>query len=140
MNLYEAHRPWRSVGTWISSTLVASVVFWACFSTCVSGCIDAPLPEGEPQARVVTSWDPLQCGDPHRVVLELEDEDGHQLARSVPCEAGAITIDIAHWGIYQGRLYAWTLPTESQAEIRAETKVRLEVDAPVIFWTVDTPR
>jgi hypothetical protein len=53
---------------------------------------------------------------------------------------GAHHIDIAHWGIYQGRLYAWTLPAASQPEIRAETKVRLEIDAPVVFWSVDTPR
>lgn len=136
MNLYELSHPWRSLATWIGSTLFASCVFWLCFGTCVSGCVDTPLPDLEPQARIVASWDPLACGDPHRVVIELEDEDGAQVSRSVPCEAGGVTIDIPRWGVYRGRVYAWTLGPE----IRSVVHVRLEVDQPVIFWTVETPR
>ena len=33
-----------------------------------------------PASRLVPSWDPLACGTPHRVVLELEHEDGHELS------------------------------------------------------------
>jgi len=136
MNIFELPYSWRSLTTWIGSTLFASAVFWLCFSTCVSGCVDTPLPEPEPQARIVATWDPLLCGDPHRVVIELEDDDGAKLSRSVPCELGGVTIDIRHWGVYIGQVYAWALGPE----IRAVTHVRLDVDAPVIFWTVDTPR
>ncbi|HEY5921545.1 MAG TPA: hypothetical protein VIV11_07730 [Kofleriaceae bacterium] len=126
----------RAFLTWISSTLVATAAFWMCFGTCVSGCVDTPLPDPEPQARIVAAWDPLLCGEPHRVVIELEDDDGRKLSRSVPCEVGGITIDVPEWGIYSGRIYAWSLGPE----IRSVTEVRLDVDAPVIFWTVDTPR
>ncbi len=136
MNHYEVSHPLRSLATWLGSTLVASTVFWLCFGTCVSGCIDTPLPDLEPQARVVAAWDPLDCGEPHRVVFELEDEAGVPISRSVPCEIGGVTIDIPHWGIYLGRVYAWTFGPE----IRSVAHVRLEVDQPVLFWTVDTPR
>jgi hypothetical protein len=136
MNIFELPYSLRCLGTWIGSTLLASAVFWLCFGTCVGGCIDAPAPDIEPQARVVATWDPLLCGDPHRVVIELEDDAGRMLSRSVPCESGGIAIDIAHWGVYLGRIYAWTFGPQ----IRSVTQVRLDVDAPVVVWTVDTPR
>jgi hypothetical protein len=136
MNVYEVSHSWRSLVAWITSTLAATAVFWICFGACVAGCIDTPLPDLEPQARVVAAWDPLLCGEPHRIVIELEDADGRKLSRSVPCETGGVTIDIDEWGVYTGRIYAWTLGPA----IRAETQVRLDVDAPVIFWTIDTPR
>jgi hypothetical protein len=136
MNLYTVAYSFRSLATWTASTLLATALFWACFGTCVSGCVDTPLPDLEPQARIVASWDPLLCGDPHRVVIELEDDNGAKLSKSVPCDAGGTTIDILHWGVYRGRIYAWSLGPE----IRNVVHVRLDVDAPVIFWTVDTPR
>lgn len=101
-----------------------------------TGCIEQPLPDLTPQARVVAAWDPLQCGDPHRVVIELEDELGVPASRSVPCELGGVSVDLAHWGVYRGRIYAW----EIGPEIRSVLSVRLEVDAPIIHWFVDTPR
>ena len=136
MTLYEFAHSVRLLVTWIGSTLLATAVFWLCMGTCVFGCVDTPLPDVDPQARVVVSWDPLMCGEPHRVAVELEDDNGAPLSRSVPCEAGAITLDIVHWGVYRGRIYAWTLGPE----IRSVTDVRMDIDAPVIFWTVDTPR
>ena len=136
MNIIAFASSWRSLATWIGSTLAASAVFWVCFGTCVSGCIDEPLPDPEPQSRIIAEWDPLVCGEPHRVVIELEDDDGAKLSRSVPCELGGVALDIRHWGVYRGRVYAWTLGPV----IFAVTPVRLEVDAPIIYWTVDTPR
>jgi hypothetical protein len=136
MRFIEVAYSLRSLATWLASTLAATALFWMCFGTCVSGCVDTPLPDVEPQARIVATWDPLQCGDPHRVAIELEDDDGRMLSRSVPCDTGGTAIDIAHWGVYTGRIYAWTLGPE----VHAVTHVRLDVDAPVIFWTVDTPR
>jgi len=99
------------------------------------GCVDAPLAETQPQARIVASWNPLACGEPHRVVIELEDDDGGPLSASVPCNIGGVTIDVRHWGVYRGRIYAWTLGPV----ITSVAPVRLEVDAPVIYWTVATP-
>ena len=136
MNLFDLAYSLRSLGTWIGSTIIATAVFWSCFGACVSGCVDAPLPDIAPQARVVASWDPLLCGDPHRVVIELEDDDGRMLTRSGPCEAGGITIDIDRWGVYRGRVYAWTFGPE----IRSVSQVRLDVDAPIVVWPIDTPR
>ena len=106
------------------------------FLALCAGCIDQPLPDITPQARVIAAWDPLLCGDPHRVVVELEDELGVPASRSVPCELGAVSVDLAHWGLYRGRIYAWELGPE----IRSVLSVRLEVDAPIIHWFVDTPR
>lgn len=101
----------------------------------VSACLDTPLPDLEPQARIVTIWDPVACGDPYRVVVELEDERGVRFSRSAPCALGGLTIDVPYWGIYVGRIYAWRLGPE----IRSELFVRLEVDAPIVHWVVDTP-
>lgn len=105
-----------------------------------SGCVDSPVPDLEPQARLVVVWDSLACGEPHRVVIELEDERGVPLSRSVPCELGGMSIDVPHWGVYRGRLYAWELVPTAEAEIRSVVSVRLEVDAPIVHWYVEAPR
>src|SRR5512146_180969 len=91
---------------WIVSTLAATLGFWTCFGACV----DAPAPPPLPQARIVAAWDPLACGEePHRVVVELVDEAGAPLSVSAPCTIGGLTIDAPHFGVYRGRVYAWTL-------------------------------
>lgn len=97
-----------------------------------------PVPplDAAPQGRLVAVWDPLACGDSHRVVLELEDFDGAGVSRSVPCELGGITLDVVHWGVYRGRIYAWT-PTTNAYSIVA---VRIDIDAEVVYWNVETPR
>jgi hypothetical protein len=102
----------------------------------LAACVDAPVLDHEPQARILASWDPLACGDPHRVVIELEDLDGRKLSRSVPCETGGVTVDVPQWGVYLGRIYAWSVGPE----IRSIMHVRIDVDASVILWTVETPR
>lgn len=103
----------------------------------LTGCVDEPfIPDIEPPARVVTWWDPVECGEPHRVVVELEDDLGVPYSRSAPCEVGSITLDVGQWGVYRGRVYAWNVGPE----IRSVLSVRLDVDAPVVQWYVDTPR
>ena len=119
--------------SWIGSTLLATALFWTCFGACV---IDNAPPASEPQSRIVAGWDPLACGEPHRVVVELEDDAGAPVSASAPCEVGSITLDVRHWGVYRGRVYAWTFGPE----IRSEVPVRLDVDAPVIYWTIETPK
>jgi hypothetical protein len=103
-------------------------------------CLDAPPPAGAPQARLVAWWDPLACidpdRDPHRVVLELEDEGGRGYAASTPCQRGGLTLDLPLFGIYTGRIFAWTLGPE----IRSELPVRLTIDQPIVYWLVETPR
>jgi len=91
----------------------------------LASCIDAPYepPPLPAVARVVASWDPLACGERSRVVLELEDESGAKLARSVPCALGGISLDVAHYGVYFGTPGA----------------ERLIVDEPMVYWQVSVP-
>jgi hypothetical protein len=117
------------------STL-ASTALW---SVLAAACVDEPLPDPDPQSRIVVMWDARACGEPHRVVVELEDRLGVPSGRSVPCELGGITLPVRSWGVYEGRIYAWRLGPIT-AEIRSIIPVRLEIDAPVVYWFVETPR
>jgi hypothetical protein len=113
-------------------TLVVTIAFWTCFGACV----DSPMEDGPPQAKIVASWDPLQCGDPHRVAVELADDAGAPLSSSTICEAGSLTLDAPHFGAWHGRIYAWTLGIGEHAT----EPVTLAVDEPIVHWQVDTPR
>ncbi len=119
----------------VTSPLLLSAAFWACFGACVGGCIDAPADPPEPIARIHASWDPSACGAPHRVVVDLEDDDGAPLAGSVPCNRGGLTLEATHFGRYRGRIFAWTLGEPD----RAEVPVDLIVDAQVVHWLLSTP-
>ena len=112
---------------------LATILCWLTFSAC----IDAPLSDVDDPAiaRVIVAWDPLACGDPHRVAVELEDQAGVMLSSSVPCNAGSITIDAPHFGVYYGRVYAWVAGEET----RSITQVRLFVDEPIVRWLIATP-
>jgi len=109
---------------------------WLFILVC-SGCLDElPGDPPPPVARVVTSWDPLQCRDPRqRVVVELEDDDGFAISSSAACVIGGLTLDARKWGFYSGVVYSWMLGEP----MRAVTRVTLAIDAPVIRWQVTTP-
>jgi hypothetical protein len=111
---------------------VASVLFWLVFASCVI----AP-PEDPPLlARIVISWDTRACGAPHRVVVELEDEDGIGITSSVPCGIGALSLDAPRWGIYRGRFYStWAV----DEPVRSVTPVTIAVDAPIVRWPLAAP-
>jgi hypothetical protein len=117
---------------WIGSTIAATFAFWTCFGACV----DTPLPPSPPEARIVVAWDPLACGTPHRVAVELEDEDGARLMVSTACELGLLMVDAPHFGIYRGRIYAWSLGEPE----RSIVPVQLVVDQPIVRWNVMTPK
>ncbi|HEX2686452.1 MAG TPA: hypothetical protein VHN14_07530 [Kofleriaceae bacterium] len=102
----------------------------------LGACIDTPPDPGPVVARLVTEWDPLACGEPHRVVVELEDEGGTTLSASTPCNLGGLTLDVSHLGSYRGRIYAWALA----APIRSITPIELTIAAPIVHWPVSTPR
>jgi hypothetical protein len=102
----------------------------------LGACIDAPLEPSAPFARLVAAWDPLACGDPHRVVVELYDDDGAGASSSTPCNLGGLTVDVAHFGAYRGRIYAWALG----AAIRSEAAIDVTIDRPIVHLTVETPR
>ena len=97
--------PMASLAGWIGSTSLATVAFWSVFGACV----DPPLDHDDPQARVVASWDPVACGEPHRVVVELEDDQGIPLTGSAPCAVGELALDAPRFGLYRGTIYAWTI-------------------------------
>jgi hypothetical protein len=120
------------LATLVISPWIATVLYWFAFAAC----IDSPLDVDEPAiARVVVVWDPLACGEPHRVAVELEDHAGVKLSSSTPCNAGSLAIDAPHIGVYFGRIYAW----EAGEDIRSITPVRLTVDEPVVRWLIATP-
>ena len=116
----------------LCSPLFACALLWTTFAAC----LDEPLPPRSSVARLVAGWDPLACGDPHRVAIELEDDSGARLAASAPCNLGALTVDLAHFGIYRGRIYAWAL----DAPIRSVAPVELVIDEAIVHWYVATPQ
>jgi hypothetical protein len=121
----------RSLLVFLCSPLLATAVLWTVFAACV----DEPLPPSAPLARLVAAWDPLACGPPHRVVLELDGDDD-TYAVSVPCNLGGLAIDVSHFGTYRGRIYAWA----PDAAIRSITAVDLSIDQPLVHWFIATPR
>lgn len=119
--------------------LLLSCPLWlaaALLGAAVGACIDVPPEAGPAVARLVTAWDPLACGEPHRVVVELEADDGAALSASTPCNIGGLTLDVPHFGSYRGRIYAWALA----APIRSIMPVEVSIDEPIVHWQVSTPR
>jgi hypothetical protein len=116
----------------LCSPLVAAVLLWMTFAAC----IDGPPAEAPPIARLVAAWDPLACGEPHRVAIELEDDAGARTTASTPCNLGGLTLDVAHFGSFHGRIYAWAL----DAPMRSITPIDLMIDQPIVRWTVATPQ
>jgi hypothetical protein len=100
-----------------------------------AGCLDAPVEAGPAVARLVIGWDPLACGEPHRVVVELEDDAGAPRSASAPCNLGGVTVDLAHEGVYRGRVYAWAL----DAPVRSVMAIEVTVDEAIVQWRVATP-
>lgn len=118
--------------SWIGSAWLATLLFWLLFAACV---IEGPPEPDPPAARLVASWDPLACGRPHRVVIELEGDDGVKLAASTPCHLGGLAIDAPHFGFYRGRVYAWVLDQPPYAI----TPVSIAIDAPLVQWQFTPP-
>jgi hypothetical protein len=108
----------------------------AVVAVCLGACLDEPLPPGPSAARLIVGWDPLACGDPHRVALELEDDSGVRQSASAPCNLGGVGLGVSHYGIYHGRIYAWAL----DAPAHSSTPVDLTIDQPIVEWFVATPQ
>jgi len=130
---------------WLASTTLATIAFWSIFGACVdasnapdgaSGSSPTSSSSSGAPARAIIAWDPLACGEPHRVIVELEDPGGGEpIATSVPCAVGEVTID-APVGVYDGRAYAWS----AAATMRSLAPLVLVLEAPVTRWEVPTPR
>ena len=66
----------------------------------LAACVDEPLPPDSPSARVIASWDPLACGEPHRIAIELAGSDA-ELDDSAPCALGSLVLDVPAFGTYR---------------------------------------
>jgi len=113
----------------VGSPLVATIIFWLLFGACIA----APLDPSPPLARIVTTWDPLECGPPHRVVVELANGVGDAMTGSMPCNAGSVALDAPHLGSYHGLVYA-------EAPMRSIAPLAVALDQPVVYVAVETPR
>jgi hypothetical protein len=121
----------RSLLVLLCSPLCVAAAAWTLFAAC----LDAPVVASPSLARLVVAWDPLACGAPHRVAIELSDDDGAVVSASTPCNLGALTVDISHYGSYHGEIYAWAL----DAPRRSVSPVELQIDQPILRWEVATP-
>ncbi len=108
-----------------------AVLLWAVFAAC----LDTPGAPGAAVARLVVAWDPLACGAPHRVAVELDDEAGVRVSASTPCSLGAVTVDVGHTGAYHGRIYAWAIGEP----VRSVTAIDVVIDQAVVRRQVATP-
>jgi hypothetical protein len=110
------------------------VIAWCWIA--LAGCLDTPSEAAPAAARLVVTWDPLGCGEPHRVVIELADDAGEERSASVPCNLGGVTVDVGHFGVYRGRIYAWAIA----APIRSVAPLEVAIDEPIVTRQVATPR
>jgi len=128
-------RPVSRLVVTLVAPIGASLVFWWWFAA-LGGCAEATAtPEPPPQVWLDAHWDPLACGEPHRVVVALEDEAGAPLGDSAPCERGGVTLAASHFGRYRGRVFAWA----DGEPPRSATEVVVDLDAAVVEWDIATP-
>ena len=118
---------------WVTSSWLAGVAFWLVFGAC----IDTPVPESPPIVRLVATWDPLACGEPHRVAIDLADDAGDIVSKSAPCALGSLAIDVPHAGEYRGQAYAWELGAPADGSDRT-VDLDVEVTAPITRWQLAT--
>lgn len=121
----------RSLLALLCSPLCIAAVAWTAFAAC----LDAPPDTAPSLARLVVAWDPLACGAPHRVAIELSDDAGVPISASTPCNLGALGVDLDHYGSYRGQIYAWAL----DAPRRSAAPIELTIDQPIVRWEVATP-
>jgi hypothetical protein len=125
----------RSLLVLLCSPLVVAVVAWTAFAAC----IDAPPEPRLSPARLVVTWDPLACEDPHRIAVELQDDTGATTSASTPCSLGTLAIDVAHFGSYRGRIYAWVLEPPARPTVPVDRTIDLTIDQPIVRWDVMVP-
>jgi hypothetical protein len=121
----------RSLLVLLCSPLAIAALAW----TVLAACIDAPAEPRLSPARLVVGWDPLACGEPHRLVVELRDDAGAVVSASTPCSLGTLAVDLAHFGAYRGRIYAWALDQPA----RPVAPIELMIDQPIVHWDVMVP-
>jgi hypothetical protein len=116
----------------IASAGLRSIACAAALAACLD---EPPAFEASSRPRIVVSWEPLACGAPHRVALELADEAGVPVSSSAPCAQGSLSVQVLRFGVYVGRVYAWT----AGQPIRSIMPARIDVDESIVHWSVETP-
>jgi hypothetical protein len=101
----------------------------------LTACLASPPAHAPAMAQLVITWDPLACGDPHRVAVELADDAGAQLAGSAPCDVGVVALDVAAYGSYSGRTYAWAIGEP----IRSIAPLAIDIGEPEVRQSIATP-
>lgn len=114
-------------------TSLGSLVVW--LFLLFGACVDQPLPPDPPAARLVVSWDPLSCGPPHRVALDLVDDGGDEVSKSAPCEIGSLSVDMPALGAFHGKVYAWA--PDTPPDDSAAMDLSLDVSPPVTAWELE---
>ncbi|HEY4240597.1 MAG TPA: hypothetical protein VGM88_12330 [Kofleriaceae bacterium] len=121
----------RSIGSLVIITWSATLVFWGTFGAC----FEPPGDSSRTRDQLIAMWDPLTCGPPHRVVVELEDGAGNRINASAPCDIGELQADVPELGEYHGRAFA----AELGQPIRSIEPVTVAIDRPTLKWAIPTP-
>jgi DMSO/TMAO reductase YedYZ molybdopterin-dependent catalytic subunit len=121
----------RSLLVLLCSPLVFAAAMW----TAMAACLDAPQDGATGVARLIVAWDPLACGVPHRVAIELADDEGASVSASTPCNLGGLAVDVPRYGVYRGRIYAWALA----APVRSEMAIEIDIDQTIVHRDIATP-
>ena len=120
----------------LSLAIIPAVLRSIACAAALAACIDEPPAfEASARPRIVVTWEPAACGTPHRIALELADEAGVPVSSSAPCAQGSLSVQVLRFGVYVGRVYAWT----AGQPIRSIMPARIEVDEPIVRWRVETP-
>jgi len=121
----------RSLCGLTAVTWSATLIFWSSFSACFdTSDHGARVPD-----ELIAMWDPVSCGPPHQVVVEIQDDTGARIDASAPCDLGELRADVPELGEYQGRAYAW----DPGHPIRSIEPVSVAIDRPALKWVIPTP-
>ncbi len=122
----------HSIGMSIVCPVLLAAGFWLAFGACV----DVEAAVTPPLSRVLVAWDPLACHDDHRVAIELTAlADDAIVTRSVPCAVGWMPLDVPHVGEYRARVDIVSASALPQLAFERD----LDIEAPVVRWTLDEP-
>ena len=114
--------------------VILACAFWAVFGACV----DAEVEATPPLSRVLVAWGPLACGDPHRVIIELDAiDDGARVVRSVPCAIGWMALDVPHVGDYRARVDS--APDGDGSDATLVDEIELDIETQIVRWTLEAP-
>jgi hypothetical protein len=118
--------------------VICAAEVWTAASIAVvecCACVELPMTTAPPpRIELVASWDVGQCRMPHRIAVDLTDDDGDHVSHAAPCAAGTMTLEVPRLGTYRGSVYAWELG--SAGGVATADAVEVDVDASVTRWDI----